>query len=109
MKTNRCFVAVLLLRAVFLIATVAPQMCDAHDQPVHQAISQSAVLSSSGTAQFLNETVGGQNTNLVFNPPLFHYSGANGLTPIAWTTNGSYHEDDTPRFSDHFYKRGSPA
>src|SRR5258708_7135424 len=86
--------------AAIAIATVAVS-AEAHDQPVHQAISHSAVLSSAGLGLFLNDALGDPETPLLFQPDGFPAPVA--YPAIYWVTNGAYHEDDRPRFGDHFY------
>jgi hypothetical protein len=72
-----------------------PVLCRAHDQPVHQAIAFSAALSSSGFQQFLDFNFLSGSTFLKFD------SQDRGVTN--WITEGAFHEDDFPRFDDHFY------
>src|SRR6266853_4634741 len=86
--------------SILILLGIPPTLCRGHDQSVHMAISQSAAASSEGLPRFLNDTLGNADSLLVFNPGQFP---AGGLTPISWITNGAYHEDDTPRFADHFY------
>lgn len=92
---------------------LCPILCEAHSKFLHEAITQSAVLSSSGFPQFLNDTVGDTNVLLFFNPLDFP---AAKLSPISWTTNGALHEDDGPnlfnpgqgpRYVNHFYTLAS--
>ncbi|HEU6449380.1 MAG TPA: DUF642 domain-containing protein [Verrucomicrobiae bacterium] len=77
-----------------------PLFCSAHDQPVHEAIAQSAFLSSTSPNQFLNNITVNPNATLFFDP---HDFAAGSFTPIYWLTNGAFHEDDPYRFGDHFY------
>jgi len=83
----------------FLFATVilgvCPALCIAHDQNLHERITQSAANSSPAWKQFLTDNSLTENSVLLFDQ-------ANRI-PIEWMTNGAYHEDVTPRFADHFY------
>jgi hypothetical protein len=78
-----------------ILSSIIPIFCEAFNQPVHELIAQSAVLSSYGLSQFLVENSIPDNTLLVFN--------GNEFPPIKWIIHGAHDEDDRLRFADHFY------
>ena len=84
-----------------IVATASPTGSKAHNQEVHEAIAQSAALSSEGFSRFLNDVGASRDTPLLFHPAEFAVDAA--YPPIFWLTNGAFHEDDDPRWADHFY------
>ena len=93
---SRCLFAARFWLTVILFG-VATIFCRAHDQPVHEMIAESAANSSAGLAEFLNDSGTG------ITPLIFGQFDPNGRPPIAWIKLGAIHEDDTPRFENHFY------
>jgi hypothetical protein len=77
-------------------------LCEGHQQRVHQAITQSAVLSSAGFGGFLGDAKIDPGGLLLFHPAEFNPDPPT-LTPIGWVTNGAYYEDAYWFFADHFY------
>jgi hypothetical protein len=46
--------------SIVILVGIVPIFCKAFNQPVHQAIAQSAALSSDGLAKFLTDNLGAQ-------------------------------------------------
>ena len=87
-----------LMFAIF-IATL-PTFCCAHSRLVHQAIANSAALSSSGLASFLVDNgYALDSSQITFaNPDV-----GEPQSPIKWIMWGAFYEDNAPRWGDHFY------
>jgi hypothetical protein len=79
--------------------------CQAHDQPVHSGIANAAAASSEGLLSFLGDNVGQQYAPYTISPKIqFDNPDKEGAqSPLNWIRQGAVHEDDTPRFGDHFY------
>src|SRR5260221_11824721 len=69
--------------------------CNAHDQPVHEKIAQSAANSSTSWQGILEDNSLSTDSALTFN--------GTGRSAIKWIIQGARDEDDTPRFGNHFY------
>ena len=77
----------------FFLLCMVPAFSIAHEVPVHRAITQSAVLSSTGFTQFLSNTITDPGAPLFFSPVEFTPKPG-GYSPIGWVTNGVAQEDD---------------
>jgi hypothetical protein len=91
----------------FAVSTVN---CLAHEQPIHVKISNVAALNSAGLGAFLSDDLGPQY--IPFDAaPFLTWDQTIGSpianSPVEWLKEGSYHEDDEPRFLNHFYQRRS--
>lgn len=92
----------------FAIGALAahPVNCQAHARALHVQVSAVAAHSSSGLTTFLSDVLGPANAPYDSRPVLT-LNGAGSTSPnngpIAWIAEGAYHEDDFPRFVNHFY------
>src|SRR2546427_811802 len=91
-----------------LICALAAQACaaHAHKRVIHAEISGSAAVNSDGLKGFLTENLGPSSAPFVAGPLLnwdqtFFLPTAN--SPVEWVRMGSHHEDDNPRYVNHFY------
>lgn len=81
-----------------------PIICFAHEEPVHEAISQTAALSSPNLNSFLVDQLGAQDAPFLEKPSLTGVLGGTLFSsPIGWIKTGSRTEDFTPRYKNHFY------
>lgn len=82
--------------------------CFAHDEPVHEKLSESAAKLSSGLTGFLTDQFGNSDAPFVENPRLYFWPAdiepAVGVAgPIGWIKVGSRTEDAPYRYKNHFH------
>ena len=99
-------IPVLLIASFFSVAT--EQKCFPHDTAVHEAISESAALSSPELSTFLVDQCGAEHAPFLKMPILLSIIaddnvGSFTYSPIAWLKAGSRTEDNPLRFKNHFY------
>ena len=73
----------------------------AHETPIHQKLTKTAALASSGLSAFLAEQLGSDRAPFLLEPRIVYYPGvtpsvasASGYSPIVWMEKGSLMEDN---------------
>ena len=96
-KASHIFVSVVLFGL-----TLIPIVSNAHKEPIHEQIAWAAVQSSDGLTRFANETIGGTEALLKYNP--FEFTPpSQGYSPKDWVGRGAFNQDYWPRWGNHFY------